>query len=453
MRVYLPAKSNKCLDKVQKVSARIWMMNHYATKMLVNEGGRHYWFAKHLKKQGYEPIIFSCNVKHGGKESAVYFESDKRWTQHESSDDIPFVVIRSSRYTGNGLSRIKNMLIFARNLVKTGQEYAKKYGRPDVILASSVHPLTVFAGQKLARKFKVPCICEVRDLWPESIFAYYPKKKNGPLAKLLYAGEKYMYKRADAIVMTWEGGAQYIKDKGWERAIPEEKIWHIPNGVDLDEFESNRINHVYYDEDLADETVFNAVYTGAIRAVNEIDTLVQAARILQGEGEPQKIRILIWGAGDQVEQLKGVIEGEGLECIRYKGVVDKRYIPSLLSQADCCVLHNRSTILDQLGQSQNKFFEYLAAAKPVLVTYTVGYSVCERFGCGVELPHQDGISIAEALKSLASGGEATLRRMGEKAKEAAAEYDFARLTEKLVTVIDMLLDEDKKGSGGFHGKY
>ena len=39
-------------------------MNHYATNMYFNEGGRHYWFAQNLIKQGYEPTIFCANVRH-----------------------------------------------------------------------------------------------------------------------------------------------------------------------------------------------------------------------------------------------------------------------------------------------------------------------------------------------------------------------------------------------------
>ena len=35
------------------------------------------------------------------------------------------------------------------------KEYAKEFGPPEVVYASSVHPLTVFAGEQIARHFKV----------------------------------------------------------------------------------------------------------------------------------------------------------------------------------------------------------------------------------------------------------------------------------------------------------
>ncbi len=43
----------------------VWILNHYAANMYFDKGGRHYSFAKYLKKKGYEPVVFCCNRKHG----------------------------------------------------------------------------------------------------------------------------------------------------------------------------------------------------------------------------------------------------------------------------------------------------------------------------------------------------------------------------------------------------
>jgi hypothetical protein len=64
------------------------------------------------------------------------------------------------------------MTLFYKNLIPTAHDYAKAHGRPDVIIASSVHPLTMVAGIRIAKRMKIPCICEIRDLWPEAIFQF-----------------------------------------------------------------------------------------------------------------------------------------------------------------------------------------------------------------------------------------------------------------------------------------
>lgn len=423
----------------------VWIMNHYATGQLLNRGGRHYWFAKYLKRAGYEPVVFSCNVKHNGEGN--YFEENPLWQVREAPEGFPFVVIRSTPYTGNGLSRVKNMAVFAWNLIRTANRYAKLHGKPDVILASSVHPLTVLAGEWIARRMKVPCICEVRDLWPESIFAYYPEKKKKLYAKLLYAGEKLMYKKADAVVMTWEGGLQYIKDMGWEKSIPSKKVHHICNGVDLEGFNENRDNHVFSDADLDNSSLFKVVYTGAIRKVNLVEMLADAAEIIEASENLHNVKILIWGSGDYVDILNDRIRKKKLTSIEYKGSVNKRFIPSILSRADCCILQYRSTVLDKFGQSQNKFFEYLAAGKPVLMTYSVGYSISKRYDCGVELDEQTPASIAKALLDIAALGKERKAQMAQNALVAAQDYDFKVLTDYLIGIVELLQGSNTMRTG------
>ena len=415
----------------------VWIMNHHASKMFYNEGGRHYWISEILKKQGYNPVVFCCNAKRDVP-GETYMPKARLWSEYVAKSEVPFVYIESTPYKGNGVSRIRNMIHFARNLVKVGKEYAKIKGKPDVIIASSVHPFTVFAGEKLAKYFNVPCICEIRDLWPESIFAYYPNRRKAPYAKLLYWGEKLMYKKSDAIVMTWEGGAQYIREQGWSNQIPDNKITHISNGVFLEGFIKNKVEHPCEDSELLVKDSFYAVYTGAIKKVNNVQMLLDAARIIQQRGNVHNVKILVWGDGDKYEELREQIERYNLTNFALKGRVAKQKIPAILSEADCCILHNSSTELDKYGQSQNKFFEYLASGKPVLMTYTVGFSIIEKYKCGVELMHQTPEDIANALESMAEMSQKDRDIMGKNSAKAAIDFDFLTLTKKYIQLIESL---------------
>lgn len=124
---------------------KIWIMNHYATDTFFDHGGRHYYFAKYLKRMGYEPVIFGSNAVHG--EPELYFPDPSLWHEHRAEDiDVPYVFVRSRAYSGNGKQRILNMVDFYRNVQKAAKEYAQIHGKPDVIVASSVHPLTLVAG-------------------------------------------------------------------------------------------------------------------------------------------------------------------------------------------------------------------------------------------------------------------------------------------------------------------
>lgn len=414
---------------------KIWILNHYATQAAVDLRGRHYWIARELVRLGYEPVIFCCNYEHFS--SKFVDESNPLWFENTLPCGAKCVYIRSNAYHNNGKQRIINMLRFARNLKKVGKIYARKYGRPDVIYASSAHPFTVIAGQKLAKRWNIPSLCEVRDLWPESIFAYYPEKRKKWYANMLYRGERKMYERANAVIMTWEGGKDYVVDQGWTDTIPVSKIHHIGNGVDLQEFNAFLSEHQFDDPDLNDKSRFNAVYTGSVRLVNNLGMLVEAAEILRKRGNT-KVKILVWGGGNELEMMRERVKELGLENIVFKGFTSRSNVPSILSQSDCTLLHNSSTVLDKYGQSQNKFFEYLAAGKPILMTYSVGYSIIKAQGCGVELENQTPEAIADALEAFSAMPKEQYDAMSKKAKEVAENYDFKLHTKKLADIIESL---------------
>src|SRR5699024_10309916 len=119
------------------------IFNHYATNGFYNKGGRHYWFATNLSIRGYEPYIFCANTRHSSQE--IINVSKSKYAVSFSAD-VPHVFVKSVNYRGNGFDRICNMAGFYRNLFPVAKDYAKKHGKPDVIIASSVHPLTMVAG-------------------------------------------------------------------------------------------------------------------------------------------------------------------------------------------------------------------------------------------------------------------------------------------------------------------
>jgi glycosyltransferase involved in cell wall biosynthesis len=407
----------------------IWIWNHYATNMYIDQAGRHYWFAENLIKQGYNPTVFCASTVHNSNEN---IDTGSKMFTSDLTNGIPFVFVKTPKYIGNGRKRIINMFSFYKNLFSVSKEYAEHYGKPDVILASSVHPLTLVAGIKIAKKLGVPCICEVRDLWPESIVAYGALKRNSVIAKVLYQGEKWIYKNADSIIMTWEGGREYIMDQKWDKQIDLRKVEHISNGVVIDTFDKNSEEHKLIDSDLDNKTYKNVVYAGSIRKVNNLGMLLDAAKIIQNQGK-KDIRFLIYGSGDESETLQKRCKEEGINNVIFKGRVEKKYVPSILKKSYINILHNSSTSLDKYGQSQNKFFEYLAAGKCIVQTYTTGYSICEKFKCGFSAPVQNAEEIAKAI-IIASSDESKNILMGENAREAAYQFDFNKLTEKLINI-------------------
>ncbi|MCG1027060.1 glycosyltransferase family 4 protein [Virgibacillus halodenitrificans] len=413
---------------------KIWIMHHYATDCFYNKGGRPYWFAEHLLKKGYSPVVFSASTRHN---STDHIDINHGKYMIKKTENIPFVFVKTPKYTTNGLDRILNMGAFYKNVIPAAKRYAKYHGKPDAILASSAHPFTVFAGIKLAKKFGVPCICEVRDLWPESIVAYGMLNKKGVLAKALYKGEKRMYKKSDAIIMTWEGGKDYISEQGWSNDIDLSKVHHINNGVVIEAFDENSETYPTTDRDLNDASYKNIVYAGSIRKVNNLGLLLDAAKFIQNNNFDEQIRFLIYGAGDEADMLQKRCEQENITNVIFKGRVEKKYIPGILEKAHVNILHNSSTSLNKYGQSQGKLFEYLAAGKPIVQTYKTGYSIIEKYNCGISAPIQNAEEIANAVLEVCKDYQKHYQ-MGNNARKAAYDYDFDKLTDKLIRIVEPL---------------
>lgn len=408
----------------------VWMFNHYSAGMWISKGGRHYNFAKYLKKVGYNPIVFCANTFQNNRNSV---QVDSKKINSVEDENSKFVYVKSTEYEGNGLSRFRNMFFYFKNLFNVTKKYSEEVGeKPDVILASSVHPLTCVAGIFIARRYKVKCIVEIRDLWPEAIVQYSDKwSKDHSFIKLLYKGERWIYTKADDIVFTIAGGYDYICNQGWNDVIPKEKVHYINNGVDIEKFDENIEKYKVDDEDLNNVSLIKVVYVGSIRRVNDLGVLLDAAKKI----EDKRVKFLLWGGGNEVNSLKQRVIEENIDNIVFKGRVDKKYIPYILSKSDINLAHYSFANINQYGTSRNKNFEYLASGKLTISTEEDKYDFPDD---SVRLSKQCETvdDIVELLNKALQLDDCVKESMKSKSREYAYEFDFKSLTKKLIEIIE-----------------
>ncbi len=411
---------------------KIWIWNHDATRMFSDRAGRHYWFASKLQERGYKPVVFCANINHFTGETR---ELEDKY-EIADVDGIPFVFVRTTPYEGNGMDRIKNWYSFYRNLFRIYKAVIGKLGKPDLILASSVHPLTMAAGVQIAKKIKVPCICEVRDLWPEAIFNVGKAKEDSLIGKVLKGGEYWIYRNADAMIFTKEGDTDYLREQGWLQEqggkIDIDKCCYINNGIDYKRYRQQIEEEVLEDPDL-EAAKFHVVYTGTLRKVNNIENIINAAIILRDEKD---IDFLIFGEGVMRAEMEKLVRDKGLGNVKFKGYVNRQYIPYILSRSSVNLLNYAQDLYNwKRGNSSNKMFEYLASGKPIISTVKMGYDILERYSCGVTLEKCTADCLADKILMIKNMPETEYKEMGMRAQEAAQEFDFEKLTDKLEKVI------------------
>lgn len=411
---------------------KIWMFNNY--NMLPEHGpmNRHYYFGKQMKEMGHEPVVFVGSHPHNTDVQLLEGSEKYRVFQEEP---FPWVLVKTCKYGKSRKKQVLSMFQFYFNGRRAAAYAAERYGRPDVILGSSAHPLAALLAVRLGKKYGCRAVVEVRDLWPESLVALGIAGARNPAVIALRILEKWLYRHADAVIFTQEGAYDYIAERGWEREVPRSKVFYINNGVDLAAFDYSREHDRIEDPDLEEADSFRVVYTGSIRLGNGLRQLVDCAEQLR---DYTKIKFLAYGGGGELEELRTLCRERRLSNLVFKGPVPKREIPFILSRSSLNLLNYdpRAVNVYRFGSSQNKLFDYLASGKPILSNVKIAHSIPERHGCGITSASPEGADYAEAVLRIYRMPSEEYQAMCRAARAAAEEYDFKNLTEKLLHVLE-----------------
>lgn len=420
----------------------IWYLHHYATPYEMPGLHRPFEFGEYFNNEGHKTTVFSSSYLHYANLNMI---EDGATYLIKKYGDIDTVFVKTCGYENSGGRRVINMLQFGTRVSKIAKKYAKISGKPDVIIASSPHPFTMLAGLRIAKRFGVPCICEVRDFWPEVFFYGGRIKETSCFGKLLLLGERHIYTKADGITFLKEGDHTYIKEKGWALEqggkIDMGKCIYVNNGVDIKLYDKRVEEFVYEDNDFS-KGKFTVVYCGTIRPVNNIDLILDTAKILGDE-----YLFLVFGTGNCVDALQKRIDDEKINNVKLKGYVDNQFIPSILKNSSLNLLNYSGTAYNwSRGNSSNKLFEYLASGKPVLSTVKMGYDIIEKYNCGLSVEHTTPDNIAEKIRKIKEMDTDAYLEMCKNARSAAEAFDIPKLSSKYLSEVNRIVEKNCLGS-------
>ena len=261
----------------------------------------------------------------------------------------------------NSMSYARRIRAFAQFMVVATAKAARLDA--DLVFATST-PLTVAVpGVLAARMRRAPFVFEVRDLWPE-VPIEMGALRNPVLRGVAGALANFAYRNAEEVVALSPG-----MEAGILARRPKTRTTVVPNAADLAMFEIDdekikafRARHAW----LGDRPLI--VYTGALGRVNGVDYLVRAARRMR-EIDPE-IRVLIVGHGLEWEPTKRLAAELGLldDTVRMWEKVPKSELPAILGAATMSTSFVRP-IRALWDNSANKFFDALAAGRPIAVNY------------------------------------------------------------------------------------
>ncbi|MGR2736921.1 glycosyltransferase family 4 protein [Billgrantia sp. Q4P2] len=413
----------------------VWILNHYAKHPDAAGGARHYQLARYLPDFGWQATLIASSVDHPSGEQRL--EKDEQW-RLETCGDVRFLWLRTSSYRGNGGGRMKNMLEYAWQAVRPSRLAGLE--RPDLIVGSSVHPFAALAGWWLARRHGVPFVFEVRDLWPQTLIDMGRLREGASVTRALRALETFLYRRARRVLTLLPRAVDYIAPLG----IPEERVVWLSNGVDLADFPDPTPP-----APRPAQMPLSLMYFGSHGEANGLSDLLEAMAIVKEgrrDGEvPVQLRLI--GDGPAKQELMRQASWLGLDgrWVRFEPPVPKREIPALAREADAFVITVRDLPqLYRFGISMNKLFDYMAAARPVIIASAAVNDPVAEAGAGITVPPEDPLVLAEAIERLVALPPEERTRMGQAGRtHMEAVYDYRILAERLAALMNDVMDEKR----------
>ena len=397
----------------------VWILNHYAQEPGGPGGTRHYSLARHLLDSNWRSVVVAASTEHNTGRQRLLFHEPLRL---ETFNGVPFLWVRTPEYKSNGIARIKNMLTYSWKSWLPAT--TRQLPRPDVVIGSSVHPFAAVAGLLLARRFRVPFVFEVRDLWPQTLVDMGKLSARGIPTRLMKRLERWLYRNSERIIVLLPCAAEYIVPLG----IPKNRIVYIPNGVEV-ETPPKPPNP---------NRVFTLMYFGAHGHANGLETVLLSMKLLTQQGRDGGLRLRMIGDGAQRQSLIEMANRLGLLNVSFERAVSKSEIPNLAGQADAFII----SVLDlpnlyRFGVSMNKLFDYLAANRPIILAGHIPRNPVAESNSGITVAPNNPEALANAIATLASLPIAERTRMGAAGFEfVKANHSFALLAKRLAVVLD-----------------
>ena len=360
----------------------IYLHQYFCTPSM-SSGTRSYEMARRLVKKGHKVYMISSKHSHS--------EMKERNFSIEEGVHVWWLPVKYSNNM-NFIQRIYSFIVYCIYAYIIGRKL--NYG---LVLASST-PLTVaIPGIFLSKIRKVPFILEVRDLWP-AIPIELKIIRNILLIKLSQYLERISYRLSDKIIALSYGMRDGIINTG----INQSKITVIPNGSDIELFNINSKSDIGFIDrtDWLNTDRDIIIYTGAIGKINGLSYMAFMAE----EMIKLNPNVLFCIIGDGVEKDKVNLLAKKLGIMNNNFYMvpkmSKKKLPQILSISTVLT----SFVINEKilwNNSANKFFDGLAAGKPLMINYGGWQAdLLNEYDAGIVVSPDDPIIGAKKLNNL-----------------------------------------------------
>ena len=282
----------------------------------------------------------------------------------------------------------------------------------------------------MADAYGVPYVLEVRDIWPASIVDIHGMHRANPVVLGLAQLERSVSTRASQIVSVLPGGVDHLVELGVD---PDRVTW-IPNGVDF--------TLMPPPTDAPGREPLTLMYAGAHGLANGLGILIAAAALLEAGDARGRVRWVFIGNGPEKHALIAQAKRLELTNVVFEETIPKSAIYTRLADADAFIANVRDEALYRFGVSLNKFFDYMAVARPTIVGMDSPWNPFASNGAGITVRPDDPQAFADGVLELLAMSPTERAEMGARGRAFVQEgHDFHVLGGKLEQVLQRATEQ------------
>ncbi|MCC5851176.1 MAG: glycosyltransferase family 4 protein [Verrucomicrobia bacterium] len=386
---------------------------------------RSFEMARRLVKYGHE--VHMVTSWRDETEEKTWFETTEEGI-HVHWLPVPYHNVMSYR------QRLSAFFVFA---IKAAKKAVSLSG--EIVFATST-PLTIAIPAVYASKrLKVPMVFEVRDLWPEMPIAI-GALKNPILKWAAKRLELFAYKNATRVVALSPGMLEGVASSGY----PRNRIHQISNSCDFDKFTpdpESRNRFIKMHPEIGEG--FYVLYGGTLGKVNDVVYLVMVAK--ESLKLNPNIKYVVIGDGSEFEETKKLAVQLGVDQVNYFQYprIPKIEVIDTFLAADI-VTSLFANIPEMEKNSANKFFDGLAAGKPIAINYGGWQAdLLNETGAGLVLNRDPETAAKQLAEFLADPGK--VEAAGKAARKLAEErFSRDKLAKQLEEVLVAAVEDSKQ---------
>jgi glycosyltransferase involved in cell wall biosynthesis len=383
---------------------RVLILSNYYYPESVGAGIWVTQLAQDLKVRGHEVTVVTSFPSYPTGE--LFDGYRNRFAHREQIDGID--IIRTFTYATPSKSFWARVAGFGAFCFSAIPGYLR-WRRPVDAVYAILPPLPLgVSAWVIAKASGARLVLNIQDIYPDIAVAL--NYLTNPVAvRFFQRMERWIYRRADRIVVISEGFRQNLLGKGVEAS----KLRVVSNWADPDQIVPSASDNAFRRETGAASHELLVMYSGGLTHNAELEPVVNAAALLLG----LPVRFAIVGDGVQKRSLVDQAVAAGLDNVGFYPFQPIERYGEVLAAADVTLVALNSAAT--FASVPSKIYKQMAAARPIIAITNPGNELSRLIAdaqCGVTVQPGDAERLADLLRQALDQRDA-FAEMGRKGRQ------------------------------------